>query len=244
MKSKFHSASGNMLLIVLIGIALFAALMFVITRENRYDTGVSEKAALDAQQITTYADKVNGAVQNLMVQNHCLATQISFTNGASGKCAIFDSTGIGGGMIVQSPPAEAVDTTSATTASWTLPDSYVFEGNVCVEGIGTGPAPANGSACSATTAELVFIMPFVTQAVCAQINQITMNSTTIPTIATTTFDGTTFTGTFAGTYTISTGVGTDSAHTNGLSFASGCYYQSTATHPGIGYHFYEVLATN
>ena len=234
---KSGAAAGNILLYVLIGIALFAALMFTITRENRYDVGAVENAALYAQQITSYADKVNGAVQNVMMQNGCLASQISFqnstvagyTNGALNKCMIFDTAG--GGMAFQIPPAQAVDNAAATAASSALAGNYYFEGNACVTNAGTGPETSNGAACSSSNSELLLIMPWVTQAVCAQIDQITMNTTTIPTVSAATFDGTKFTGTFAGTYTITT---------SGTTYPSGCY-QSSSSPPGTGYHFYSVL---
>jgi hypothetical protein len=231
MKSKHHKVSGNIMLYVLIGIALFAALSFVISRENKYDSGSSEKAALDAAQITSYAEKINGVVQNLMVQNHCRATQISFTNPASGSCQVFDQSGAGGGMVLQTPPAEAVDNQSFVAAgspAATQAGKYIFEGNVCVSNIGTS--------CAASGSALVFIMPWVTQAVCAQINQITSNSTTIPTVSANSFDGTTFIGTFATTYTLTT---------SGTTNTSGCFKSTAQTNPpGTGYHYYSVLQAN
>lgn len=230
MKSKYHSTSGNILLYVLIGIVLFAALMFVLTRENRYDTGSTENAALNAQQITSYAEKVNSTVQNLIMQNHCLPTKISFensivsgyTNGANKNCQIFDQTGKGGGLTFETPPAAAIDTAAATAAGSSLGGNYAFEGNVVVTNAGT----SDGS--------LIFVMPFVTQAVCAQINQITSGSTTIPTVSADAFDGTKFTGTFAATFTLTT---------SGTTGTSGCF-QSASYKPGAGYHFYSVLVAN
>ena len=241
-----NGAAGNMLLLVLIGIALFAALMFVITRENRYDVGATEDAALYAQQITSYAEKINGAVQNVMMQNHCLASQISlanatvsgYTNGANTSCMIFDQTGAGGGMNFQSPPPQAVDNVSFAAAgspAATQAGKYLFEGNVCVTHSGTG--------CSASVSELVLVMPWVTKSVCAAIDWITMKSTTIPTIATTTFDGTKFTGTYTNTYTITTNVPTYNP-SGTTTYPNGCYYQSTGSDPGTGYHFYYVLVAN
>ena len=233
MKAKSRKTAGSVLWIVLICIALFAALIFVMTRSNKYDTGSSEKAALDAQQITSYADKINGTVQTLMSQNHCLASQISFanptmsgyTNGANPLCQVFAQTGGGGGMSFQTPPAEAVDNAAATAASSTLAGNYIFEGNVCVTNAGTS--------CTSGGTALVFFMPWVTEEVCAQINQITSNSTTIPTVADPAFNGTKFTGTFAGTYTITT---------SGTTNTSGCFH--TTTTPGTGYHYYSVLVAN
>src|SRR3954463_559580 len=99
MKTAFsaRNQAGNVLLYVLIGIALFAALMFAISRNNRYDTGTVEHAALDAQQIVSYAEKIRNAVEVVMQQNNCLATQVSFenstvggyTNGSNNLCQIF-----------------------------------------------------------------------------------------------------------------------------------------------------------
>ncbi len=242
MKLKPRKASGNILLIVLIGIGLFAALMFFLSRDKSYDAGAAENAALEVQQITAYAEKINGAVQNVMLQNHCLVTQISFqnttvagyTNGANTACMIFDLAG--GGMIFQTPPTAAVDNAAATAAGSALAGNYYFEGNGCVNNAGTGPTDnGSGPACAATNADLILVMPFVTQTVCAQINQITMNSTTIPTVTAATFDGTKFTGTYAGTYTIGVASGT--------TYPSGCYHTS-ASPPGTGYHFYSVLTAN
>jgi hypothetical protein len=234
MGQKQSAQSGNVLLIVLIGIALFAALMFFISRAKSSDMGTAENAAMYAQQITSYAEKLHGAVQSVMLQNNCLATQVSFenptaggyANGANALCKVFDVNG--GGMVYQAPPAQAIDTSSGSP----LAGNYYFEGNACVTGAGTGPATANGAACSAANSEIIFVMPFVTQAVCAQIDQITMNTTTIPTVSADAFDGATkFTGTFAGTYTITTGSTT---------YPAGCF-QSSGSAPGAGYHFYEVL---
>ncbi len=226
--------TGNILLIVLIGIALFAALLFVMGRSNRYDTGATENAALAAQEITSYADKINNAVQNVMNENGCLATQVSFqnttvggyTNGAANKCMIFDPAG--GALVFQTPPLAAIDTAAATAAGSALAGNYYFEGNACVTNAGTGPP---GSACSAANSELLIIMPWVTQTVCEQINWITMKSTTIPTVAAATFDGTQFAGSYGGSFTITT---------SGTTYPSGCY-QSSSSPPGTGYHFYYVL---
>lgn len=220
--SQNSKQSGNALLIIMIGVALFAALMMVITRNNRYDTGSTEKAAIDAQLITSYADKINGAVQSLMLQNRCMASQLGFSSTGSGTCQVYDHSGAGGGMTYQTPPAEAVDTASATADGSSLAGSYYVEGNVVVTNAGS------------TSPDLIFVMPFVTQAVCAQINQITSNSTSIPTVAADAFDGTTYTGTYASTYTLTT---------SGTTNSSGCF-QSTGSKPGAGYHYYSVLIAN
>lgn len=236
---KNSAVSGNMLLIVLIGIALFAALMFALTRNNKYDTGASENAAIQAQEITSYADKINDAVQNVMMQNHCLVSQLSFhylvgdgygNASAPTNCMIFDPAG--GGLIYQPPPAQTVDTASAAAAGSTLAGDYLF-GDACVDNVGTGPTDdGTGPACTNQNTELLFFMPFVTQSVCSQINWITMKSTTIPVVNNQTISGGKFQGTFFGNQQIKTGSTT---------YPSGCYQSTNALGPGPGYQFYEVL---
>lgn len=233
---KNHSASGqsgNVLFFILIGIALFAALMFTLTRGKSPDLGAAENDALVAQEIASYADKINSAVQNIMLQNGCSETQISFENStvagytnaaAAAKCKIFDTAG--GGMAFATPPAKAVDSNSATAASSTLAGNYFFSGNICVDGVATGTG-----ACAAGNAELVLVLPWVTEAICEQLDQIALNTTSIPADAGTSFDGTKFTGTFAGSYTIGL---TGNPH-------SGCYQSSSSSPPGAGYHYYQVL---
>jgi hypothetical protein len=223
--TKNHPASGNILLIILIAIGLFAALMFAISRNDRYDANGTEHAALDAQQITSYADKINAAVQTDMMQNGSLVSQVNlqnttvggYNNGSANKCMVFDPEG--GVLTYQAPPAEAVDTAAASAASSTLGGKYAFEGNVIVTNAGT------------TAADLIIVMPFVTEKVCEQINQITSNTTAIPTVSADAFDGTKFIGSFANTFTLTTSTTTGS---------SGCF-QSSGSKPGAGYHFYEVL---
>jgi hypothetical protein len=220
--SKNRNDSGNMLLLILIGIGLFAALAMTITRNNRYDTGSTEQAALNAQLITSYAEKVSGTIQVLMTQNRCLSSQLAFANGSSGLCQVFDQSGTGGGLPYQTPPAAAVDTAAATAAGSALAGSYYYEGNAAVTNAGS------------SSGDLIFVMPFVTQIVCAQINQITSNSTAIPTVAADAFDGVTYSGAFSTAYTLTT---------SGTTNSSGCF-KSTGTKPGTGYHYYSVLLAN
>jgi hypothetical protein len=232
---KNKAEAGNAILIVLIAIALFVALIFFLSKSSSYTRGETEFAALRAQEITTYAEKVGNAVQSMMMTNGCLAAQISFENAgdyinaSSGNlCKVFHTNG--GGMKFLTPPAESIDTAAAAAAGSALAGNYYFEGNACVTGMGTGPA---ASACSATTAELLIILPWVKEDVCRQINQIAMNSTDIPSVSAATFNGAKFTGTYAGSYTITT---------SGTTQRSGCYSSTAQASPaGTGYHYYAVL---
>ena len=229
-KHKKHSfQSGNAMIFILIGIVLFSALTFTFTRNSRSPSSISsEDARLYAQQIISYAEKINGAVQNIMLQNGCSGTRVSFKNTSVAgyehapvspqKCGVFNST-VGGGMNFESPPSGAL----------TVAGNYLFTGNVCVDNVGTGPY-ASCSSDSLKNEELLLILPFVNVEVCKSINRLLSNSATIPQEATGGYDSTKFTGTYADGFELN-------------SDAPAICFQSTGGSPGSGYHFhYTFLA--
>lgn len=114
--SRHSSQSGSALLFILIGVALFAALSYVVATSSR--TGNSsiskqESAKIAATEIFNYGAQVKGALEDLMLSEGCSLTQISFwTDKAPGynmawmnlyydnpnspadrSCHIFDSDG-------------------------------------------------------------------------------------------------------------------------------------------------------
>lgn len=213
------SVRGNALFIVLIAVALFGAFVFAMSRPPSVDLATPAQNAMYAQDIYSYAEKISGAVQSVMLQNNCRDTQVSFenstvngyANGTNDACKVFDTAG--GGRKFDAPPSQAVDTAAATDAGSSLAGNYFFSGNIVVDGAGTSEP------------DLVFVMPWVTLAACQALNRISTKSPTIPTDAGTSFGGTKFQGTYASTHTLDTGTG----------LMSGCYSGSS------GYHFYYVL---
>lgn len=244
-KRHNHPASGNVMVYVLIGIILFAALSFTLTRTTRGTATIdAEKAALYAHQITGYADKVDGAVNNVMLQNRCLASLLSFenstiagyTNGsAPNRCKIFDRSG--GGMNYEAPPSEAIDTAAAAASAFgagALTAQYLFAGNVCVDKAGSGTYDTCFSDGSTSNEDLVIILPWVKKEVCDAINNELGNKTAIVTDAGGSFGTTKFTGSFADGYAIGAAAST--------MYNAGCYQSTGAATPGAGYHFYHVLS--
>lgn len=76
------SARGNVILIVLIGILLFAALSFAVTRSDSGNTSMDkEKVALAAAQISSYFAQIEEEVQRLMSVNGCKVENIDWRNG-------------------------------------------------------------------------------------------------------------------------------------------------------------------
>lgn len=239
--------TGNVLLVVLIGIVLFAALSYTFSRNTRSAAKISfEDAQLNAQQMISYAEKINGAVQSVSSHNECLASQLSFENTtiagyanasspANKKCDIYHASG--GGMFYEAPPAAARDTAAATAAggAWgALVGSYYFTGNVCLDNAGTG-ADATCSSDGPVVGdneELLIMAPWITVDVCNAVNQI-LGNTTLIVDAGTSFNGTKFIGAFADGFTI--GDATPAA------YQVGCYQSSATSPPGSGYHFYYML---
>lgn len=236
------------MLFVLLGIVLFAALTYTFSRTNRTAAKISfEDAQLNAQKILSYAEKLNGAVQTISLQNSCLASQISFenttiagyanaTSPANKKCHVFDSAG--GGMTYEAPPAVALDTAAAALAltvpfpAGNLVGQYVFAGDVCLDGVSTGPL-ATCATDGLQNEELLLILPWVSLEVCTVINQILGNTAAIMQDSGGGFDSTKFTGTYADGFAL--------GNAGFTTYPIGCYKSTNAGSPGAGYHFYYTL---
>lgn len=76
------NAQGNVLFLILIAVALFAALSYAVTQSNKGGgSGINQdKAKLLASEIAQYAASIEQAITRLMLMNNCTDTQISFDN--------------------------------------------------------------------------------------------------------------------------------------------------------------------
>lgn len=102
--------SGNVMIIILVTIALFAALIFAFTRTNQQGGGnlTAQQSKMLAQELASFFNQVDMAVQKLR-QKGCSETDISFANPkdtgayvaandpatapADGSCDVFNSNG-------------------------------------------------------------------------------------------------------------------------------------------------------
>lgn len=71
---------GNVLFLILIAVALFAALSYAVTSSTRAGGGNAnnEKTNLQISQMHQYAAALNGAAQRLQVINKCDETELNF----------------------------------------------------------------------------------------------------------------------------------------------------------------------
>jgi len=241
-----HSESGNVLFIILIGIVLFGALTFSVTRGSR-DSGSTSKesAALAAADIMGYGARLENAVNTVMIGG-TPDNKISFENStisgytnasAATKDKIFDAAG--GGVLYEAPRADWLDSANSASVFY---GQWYFPANVCVPNLGTGSTTCNSDTLT-TTEDIVVILPYIKQEVCEAINRkvgipscsgsVCANAAKVWPTA-----NTKFTGTFADDVAIhdSTGAGTDG-------FGTGCVRgNGTAPWTSTSYYFYKVLS--
>lgn len=165
--ARDRSARGNVLFLILIAVALFAALAYAVTQSSRSSgDGVSkDKNKLTAAQIIQYATSVEQSVTRLLVINKVpdymidmSATNISGsaanTTCVDETCQLFHSNG--GALPGQTLPDEAWDLNNVSmTGTWRGKIYFYVVGIVDV---------------GSTLPELVMTYPGVTKEVCAEIN--------------------------------------------------------------------------
>lgn len=220
---SFLRESGNVFVIVILGVVLFGALMFIASRGmNESPQSISDKRArIVAADVLDSAQKFERAVNRLLSRG-VSESDISFENpivagyanvGCSvSSCKIFDPQG--GGIGWSSPPQDAND-----GAQW------LFTGQTCVSGVGEGGAGCEGD--SLANEELLVVLPNIKKEVCAEINT-RLGVTGIPVNAGDGYSATLFTGSFS-----------DSAMPDNMDGRSAGCFEGGAGQPG--YHFYAVL---
>lgn len=208
---KIKSQSGSVLVYILIAVALFGALSFVVAQMMRSGSGDQigeQKASLLADEIMAYGQVLRRSIQPLRISNGCEESDISFemplltgyANGSNVKCQLFNNAG--GGATYVKPSLEYGDGSD-----------WVFTGSNVASGVGSAEP------------DLVAILPNISLQVCKSIN----SKLKIGTLANDgAIDFTKFQGNFASTQTI------DPA--NGL--LTGCHnYNASGDH----YFYYQVL---
>lgn len=84
-----ENKSGNVLFLILIAVALFAALSYAVTQSSRGGGNASsEKSAIDSSVIVQNVALINTTIQKLQLMNGCSDTQISFLYDSDGDGAV------------------------------------------------------------------------------------------------------------------------------------------------------------
>jgi hypothetical protein len=177
-KKPRHSEKGNALFLILIAVALFAALSFVIVNSTRSGAGTAseEKTRLNISPILNYIISVTTGLNRLIARG-CRLDAINFEHepfdGSDPKylnpnspddfsCHVFHANG--GAVPYQIPPAEAQDIPPGKTADM---QEYYYNLSHQVPGVGTD----NLGTGNADSKDLMIIMPYVSPNLCRAFNK-------------------------------------------------------------------------
>lgn len=161
MKKNFKAQEGNVLFLILIAVALFAALSYAVTQSSRGGNNASKETnLLNSAQITQYPTQVRTAVLRMMIDGNDPAnlkfnTPADFaslsTNGIKGL-GVFHPEG--GEAVYQEPTSGLVSTAVNSDERW------FFNGNYEITNIGL---PGVG--------EIIAYLPGISQAMCTKLNE-------------------------------------------------------------------------
>lgn len=206
---KRDSESGNVLFLILIAVALFAALSYAVTQSSRTGGGATdgESNLVNSAQITQYPASVRTAIVRMLIGG-VDATQLEFDPPADFASLTQDNFGVfhpsGGGATSVTAPATVM--ADGAQGEW------LFNSRYQITNIGT--TAANNSA-----NDIIAFLPGVNTSICERINQelgITGGTDTdtngvptsatvvanVPTVAMNQDGGTTGIGAYAATHVI------------------------------------------
>lgn len=164
--------NGNVLFLILIAVALFAALSYAVTQSSRSGgDGISkDKARLAAGQIVQYGGAVEQAISRMRLINRCGETDISFhiagnadftnyehTPASETRCKVFHPDG--GAMQPLIPDAEWLDPAHGSDAYY----GHVYYASTKLGASGGGQA-------GTTALDLVMLLPYIREEICTAIN--------------------------------------------------------------------------
>ena len=147
--------SGNVLFLILIAVALFAALSYAVTQSSRTGGGATDGEAnlVNSAQVTQYPASVRTAIVRMIIGGTDV-TQLEFNPPADFSDLTQDAFGVfhpdgGGATHVTAPPEVMNDG---------LQGRWVFTSDYAIENIGT---IAN---------DIIAMLPGMSQSVCARLN--------------------------------------------------------------------------
>lgn len=171
MKNR-EGEKGNVLFLILIAVALFAALSYAVTQSSRSGGGDagSETNLVNSAQITQYPAGVRTSIIRMIVSSGASPDELEFNRPSDfGNCLDTDGSGTrgncvfhpdGGGATFAEAPAEVV--------TGTTPQSWVINGENEINLVGT---TVGGDNPDATTAEIIAFLPNVQRSICEKINE-------------------------------------------------------------------------
>lgn len=158
-KTTYNKESGNVLFLILIAVALFAALSYAVTQSTRSGGGNADKetSLLNSASLTQYPASLRTSIIR-MVLNGTSVQNLEFNAPADFGALTSNNVGVfhpeGGGAVYQLGPAEVM--ANNTPAQWH------FNAEWTVPQIGLDTAGAGN--------DIIAFLPDVSQSVCESIN--------------------------------------------------------------------------
>lgn len=179
---------GNVLFLILIAVALFAALSYAVTSSNRTGGGnvSKETARANAAAIIQYGAALKIAVTRMQISNGCTDGTLNFANAyykdrnnaplmstnsnapLSGACDLFSVQGGSASPFIA--PADALDRSGVDTSYNTIPGSANMEVSQ-VKGIGL-----DGPLGTEAANDIIFRINWINKETCIAINDILGNA--------------------------------------------------------------------
>lgn len=159
-KTRRRGEQGNVLFLILIAVALFAALSYAVTQSSRSGAGdaAGETNLINSSTLTQYPAGIRTALVRMIISRGATADELAFdtpsdfaglTNTAF---AVFHPAG--GGATYQLSPTDVM--AAGTNGAWH------FNANFEIPQLGTSAAGGN---------DLIAFLPGVSQAVCRRLNE-------------------------------------------------------------------------
>lgn len=174
-----NDEKGNVLFLILIAVALFAALSYAVTQTSQSGSGdaSNETTLISSAQITQYPASVRTSIIRMMISNNVEVTQLEFNPpsdfsncSSSGTRCVFHPSG--GGATYQQAPADVMDDGN--------PGVWSFNGDF--EIVNLGISADDGTAAGN---EIIAFLPGIKQSICEKVNSELSFATTTPVITTT-----------------------------------------------------------
>ena len=173
-----EAEKGNVLFLILIAVALFAALSYAVTQSSRSGGGDanSETNLVNSATITQYPASIRTAIIRQIVSKNVGVSELEFntpsnfaacTGGSTTTTCVFHPAG-GGATYVLAPG----DVMASGNAS-----QWVFNGSNEINLVGTSDAADDPSV---SEVDIIAFLPGIKQSICQKINEELGIGTTIP----------------------------------------------------------------
>lgn len=156
-----QSEKGNVLFLILIAVALFAALSYVVTQSTRSGGGSTEreKNILSSAQMTQYPTALRTSIIRMVLAGVAIENVKFDAPGSAGFSVPSTSQLVfhpqGGGATFQQAPSE-LSSTGNNQLTWT------YNAQIAIPGIGIDGAGGN---------DVIAFLPGVSSGVCRQVNE-------------------------------------------------------------------------